>query len=923
MPIQLSRAKQLATEYYTNQQQMENQQQQQQLPPQNQVQQPAPEQQQAAPVQQVQQHHANHPILRNAIQLPEYAELNMPTVGEITTTYNSIGVVLGDKQREDVIAASMKLFRTQEELAEKTAEMHQRPQARKTVTLAEAVKLSDASLVKHFGEYEGAGVDQYLYLRYSLISNKYYALLPKDASSKLSREEIINRLARLYAEEPANRKAELISFYENLVRLKDIEASTKEAPAEPAPVQNAPAITAEERSGNEKVFAKNVKYLSLGAKDQADYTRRLDLMTKIMKHGNNPADDFLKTSSIQISPEQKEGIRQCLSWMYRNSCKTSHSKLAFVDKLASSAPEKILLALYLVEKGKQDAPASDDFYKATHGYVPNFATFKGRLVASRFKIWKRIGRNSQDDVVNWSALGSAVRFATGEGAAEAPTDIDNFINYSTAITALNTQVANAGDNALLKRESLVHLLEQKGNLILTYYRSAGLNPDMPLDMLPNVNMRAEVTTLLQEISDGVQQIHDLTANLPEDQQAPGLNLNYSDVANDQKAQIKDPDSPLAIFSLLDTAMNPLKVAGMGTTAMGIAKEHIDEVSNLMKTVGYNGAALTVGGVTGIIGLILALKSVVGVAKSGSGLSFADHLAQGLQVSGGLVNSLGSGTVTGAKIVNAIKGVEETASTVKAPWYGSTTVKTAGESFETATGGIQFVAGCVAIAAGTVMTVAGGIQLGRVNSSRNDLRNVNRALVAKHGELSPEQKKLRNFLSHQNRSLNDQEDSACVQTITGALTLIGGMLTTTGILAPIGGAISILSAAGNLVFGLYQSRYKKKKTIKATVDENLKITDSAVRNAKQANPGLAAFKNDEVRDIIRQEAMGVLGFANYKQCFAHYMKEYAVMLYENVMEKTQNNPDRQMYVDALKSLGMHMDIQKKKPGAAAIYAKLMK
>ena len=86
MPIQLSRAKQLATEYYTNQQQMENQQQQQQLPPQNQIQQPAPEQQQAAPVQQEQQHHANHPILRNAIQLPEYAELNMPTVGEITTT---------------------------------------------------------------------------------------------------------------------------------------------------------------------------------------------------------------------------------------------------------------------------------------------------------------------------------------------------------------------------------------------------------------------------------------------------------------------------------------------------------------------------------------------------------------------------------------------------------------------------------------------------------------------------------------------------------------------------------------------------------------------------------------------------------------------------------------------------------------------
>ncbi len=920
-PIQLDKAKRLASQFYANQHQQGNQQQQQQLPPQNQIQQPALDQQQPAPVQQEQNQHQNHPILRNVVQLPENAVLNVPTEAEIATTYNQIGVVLEEKQRADVISASRKLFTTQEELAQKVADMEQRPERRKTVTPAEAVKLSDASLIKHFGEYQGEGIDQYLYLRYSLISNKYYAVLPKDASFKLSREEIISRLARLYGAEPDQRNAELISFYENLVRVKDFEASAKEAPAAAEVVANAHQITDEERRSNEKVFAKNEQKLMEGVHDVNEWNRRLTLMQNVMKHGQNPDENFLAGSAIPITAEMKEGIRQCLAWMYRNSCKTSHSKLAFVHKLASSAPEKILLALYLVEKGKQDAPDVDDFYKATHGYVPNYAAFKGKLVASRFKFWKRLGKNSQDDVVNWGALGAAVRYATS-GTVDTPSDLDKFTQCTSAISRFDNEINNDEDNSVEKRDHMVQRLEQKGNLILTYYRSAGLKPDMPVDMLPNREMRAEVTNLLQQITDEMQQIRDLTANLPEENAADPI--QYDNMGDAQKEQkLKGPDEPSSIISLLDTAMKPIKVISSANSGMGVARDYNDSVENLVTHSAYNNTFLALGGVSAVIGAILAIKKVVGVAKSASGLSLADHVAQALDVSGGLVNSLGIGTVAGTKITTAMMGITDVH---KAPphWYGTTQVKSVGDSFNTVSGGIQFVAGCVSIAAGTVMTTAGAIQLGRYKSSRKDLENVDRALKAKNAPLSPEQQKLRRFMNHQNRMVSMQGSSATMQTISGITTLIGGVLTVSGIFAPIGVGISILSTLGNVGFGIYQSRVTKKKAIKETVDENLNITAESVRQAKETNPALQNKSDSDVRDIIRQETMGALGFANYKQCYAHFMKEFALMLYDTVMNKDRNNePDWDIYHNALKSLGMHMDIQKKKPTASAIYSKLMK
>ncbi len=106
-----------------------------------------------------------------------------------------------------------------------------------------------------------------------------------------------------------------------------------------------------------------------------------------------------------------------------------------------------------------------------------------------------------------------------------------------------------------------------------------------------------------------------------------------------------------------------------------------------------------------------------------------------------------------------------------------------------------------------------------------------------------------------------------------------------------------------------------------MDENLNITDEDVRQVKEANAGLAGKSDDKVRDMMRQEALGRMGFATYKECFAYYMKEHAILLFDQVMNKPES-PDRQMYLDALRSLGLKIRLDKKIPTAAAIYEKLM-
>ncbi len=912
MPIDTHKVKELTESYYGNAtlktgDVQSDSQQQKHLPPSPP---PAPgvqkEQQKKKSV--LPEEQIKHPILRNTLHLPENAVLTDPTEEDIAEVHDRFNIALNDREKRDLLAAGRRRYDMQSQLVAKAAQQQERPARRISLRPADAVKLSDASLISHFGEYTGQ--DAYLRLRYQILSNRYYALLPKESIVKLSRRELIGRLAVLYAAEPEHRNAELISFFEDLIRIRDFEESVKKKP-KPAQLILDDAISEEERSKNLEFLAHNEEQIRQSTLNEREKFKRIVLMKKIMNPGAGADGEFLRESSIPVSPVQKEGIRQVLAWMYRNSCKTSRSKISFIHKLATAGPAQILLAMYLVEKGKQDAPSGDEFYEATHGYVPDLSAIKDRVVASKLKFWKRIGRNAQDSVINWSKIGSAVRYATESGGPENPSDVENFEKYTGEIADTKALLEAAAPSSEEKRDHLVQLLESKGNLILTYYRSAGLSPDMPIDMLPNTRMREEVQSLLAEISDGLKEVSLLSKELPD--------TKYQSTDAFGLPAGGESESSSAVLAALTEIKSPLSLVLAGDTGAKLTSVFASSVSRFTGSTDYGITTTGLKGVSALIGFVLAINSLIKL-KSSPVLAGKGRLAQGLQSGADVVSSFGKIVQSGTDFIGKFTDLGSSPSSPD--WYGNLIPTTPGKAFQTVSGGVKFTVGCVTILTGGVMTGAGALQLRRTGKMKGKFNDAQEALDQKGKDLSASDKQLSRFLSHEKRVIASQRKSAAVQTFSGTLTMIGGALTATGLLATLGTALGLVGIATNMGYGLYSSRHKKNAIMKAAVDEELNITTEQVRQLKDDKDELQHLSDDAVRDMIRQEELGKRGFATYKEYFSHCMKEFAAMLFEQVMHQIYS-PDHQMYLDALKSLGMKVYVDQRIPTVDMIHSALMK
>ncbi len=66
-------------------------------------------------------------------------------------------------------------------------------------------------------------IRSYYQVMEELMLNRYYALLPREDMMKLSYDDLRERLDKLFKEEPDNRKKDLISYYQCLIRLKQLD----------------------------------------------------------------------------------------------------------------------------------------------------------------------------------------------------------------------------------------------------------------------------------------------------------------------------------------------------------------------------------------------------------------------------------------------------------------------------------------------------------------------------------------------------------------------------------------------------------------------------------------------------------------------------------------------------------------------------
>ncbi len=863
-------------------------------------------------------------------------QLMEPDLNKIEAAYGRSGFEYldSDGKRQKYLSGSQGRFHLQQALAQKMAHPVAGVQLRE-ITTKDAMSMNDEKLVKNHGRYGGEAA-AYLNFRYRLMKNRYYALLPIEEIKKYTRSQLLGKLKEEYGKQPPDAPdQDLITFYEDLIRMKILEDAADEKKQDRPNPENPPvAFSRDEINKNRDAYRKNVGYIEGLHISDDEKSARKKAMKSVMAPtaGNNLWKDK-KTGGINM--KQKEGVRSILAWMYRNCNKSSVSKEPFVYQLTQAEPEQVLFMFYLIENDRVYAPDPGAFLKAQTEYVPDLNNFKDKLVASKLKFWKRIGSDSSDSVIDWSKLGMAARFALN---CEPITD---FKRYNAEAERLTGEI-NKPENENRKEELLYDMLLQKGNILLTLYKAAGLTPDMSPDLIEDPLMRQRVFTTITDFGDGLRMLSVIRRAKAQDQGQPlpqpgevrkvqGKDFDDGAKAKAKEKALADKEKSYGFGDGVEDFKTILDHGGKLDTLLTLIG---DPVSDLTSTQGYELTANGAGALASFIGLVSSIVSAVKLGK-GATLTAADHTAQAFSVTSDLVGGL-SGTVkSGSDLLGTFVDLGNTTQETL-PWYGSTTIKTASESFSTVSGGIKFVSGAVSVVTGALTTAAGAIEIGRGVSSRKDIKRAREAMdnerkshMVLNRKQTEEREALKRMLDHRDRTITDEKRSGTMKVIGGTLAMIGGALTMSGVFAPIGMILSLGGAALGIAVNVFYARHRRRLTRMQAVDDAFQI-ESIIEAKKTQDPALENLSGKELEKFkaeIRQAELGRLGYATYKEAFADLMKINANMLYEHVFNDDENTEEYKMFRAALDSLGMKVrkkgGRQKENiPTKAMIYAKLM-
>lgn len=735
----------------------------------------------------------------------------------------------------------------------------------------DALELTDEKLVVRLEEFDEKS--DYISARCNLIKNRYYALVPEKEIKKLPKGKILEKLRKLYAEKPEKRDYALIDYYQNLLIIRNCEKELKEKKDKKAPLIEGDTETLPE-----------------------------------------------------ITEAKEAGLSAIIAWMDRNCRKSSVSKSAFVKRVKSAPKAKQLLMFYLIENGLQAAPTEEYCYSALTDYVPDLNKVKDRVIASKWKFWKRIGSDSSDRVIDWCSLGQAARFALN---CEVPSMILRIEGEQKQLEEDNDEDGSAAESSVEeKRDRLMAHLEKKGELILTLYRSAGLLPDMPAEIIEDKKLRERLISLIEEFNTEQEDL----ASIDKDDVLGLKGELQGKVGTIRKGELpgekhlsgtldKIAKHSGTLSTLVDQAQNSDKMLTYGVEDLKFME------------LGDKGVAALSGitGVLGVLQLIANFKSAADIAAGASKMTTADHISNAVSVTGSVLKNAAGVTSDTNKLVQYFNGASIYSSQTSV--IGETTVKSVGESFSTVSGGIQFCSGCVSMLAGTLNMVSAGIEYGRSVSSRRDMKRAKAELdKIPDKEKSRDEKLLKKYLSHEERVITNNNISAGVKAATGFLTFVGGGLAVTGILAPIGGLISIVGSVLGLGYSLSYARKRRNQARRDTVDELLRLDERLAKirekDRKRDNPKYNDITDDEMKVTLRQEALAEMGYATYKECFIDFCRQSAAMLYQHVFEEKKGTSEQRMYEDALKALGLKIKYPEKEgenpvPGVEMIYSKMMR
>ncbi|MCR5594680.1 MAG: hypothetical protein K6G12_02425 [Lachnospiraceae bacterium] len=785
------------------------------------------------------------------------------------------------------------------------------------------------------------------------ILNKYYALLPKNKIRSLTYEELIIRLDQQYKNDPLN--PDLIAFYQNLIRMRNFEdANFKDG--EEIEKHYLEATKAEPEFNDTRDLKDEIKKIT------KDYAKLRDLMKRRKMYSqaekqmyvkdfytvygrdieayagkyepeefsndfrlmyaeyqlnktkeDKSADESAKAVQDGITEDEKllqqgeyatqnhlifsEGQKASMSALngliLRRALRSTHKKENFAHYYLHSPFEQQLLTMYLIENGKQSQATMADVINALDGYVPDYD-----------KIHKAISTFCNN--TNWEVVSSAVNTAKSLGTG--------IVEYEELISETKTksdEIENAKKekkDSQTRSELLVDQIVNHGDMIRVLYGAAGLRPDMPMDMAGDPVIRQKIKDEHSKIVEIARQLDDMIKKDPnlKLRDAEYKDQNQAKVSKKAKAQSKT-DTVLDYMGKAKDVMGIGKnIADAGVSAPAIFIDKVNEFQG--KTSMFTSISTMYLGAQSLLALVASIRGTVKMWDKLGTLSIADTGAQTLSNVGGIVGN-------SQKVSTGIIEVLDKTGVVD---------KTLG-----ATADASKVLGYIGVGAGSITLIAGGIQLGRSISSGNDIKRAKKSLNDKTGEYTADEKKLSRFLRNQERAVSNDEISAGVNILVGSSILIKSVIGAASLAAgPLGLIAGLVAASTGLLYGLYAGKKLRHNKRKEAVDEYLQV-DRIMLDMKNKKGPWNTMNDKDLRYYTRKKVLGMLGYANYKECYKHICTEFAQLLYNKVLapDVKDSDKDYNMYKDALESLGFKIKKAKApdykpSPAVATMVAKMM-
>ena len=870
----IERQKRLAQQPANNVQQLNQQQQEQQDQPvpqelQNQAQQLA---QQNMIMAQAQLHSAM--MLNQFKKRKKDVTLDDPTADKLLAAYTKTGFEYASAQakRDKMLREATTRRTLQGTLQNKIQQVRQHPPRVSNLTKAKAVSYSDKYIVSHYGEFGGEAT-LYLELRFSLMKNKYYALLPVAELKNLPRLDIMNRLTKEMKKEHPDH--ELVMFYQNLVELQNMEAEIKKKDVRSNPTNPPREITAKERKNNASYFKKLQETIhgNIALSGEAKAQRVQTMHDVMYNDGGRFWQDKKPAETKDLTPEKKEGIRSILAWMYRNCDKGNKSQEPIVNMIAHAKPNQVLHMLYLIENKMETAPTAESFYEATGDYIPNLKVFSDRA--------------------NWTKISQVAGFVLKNQL------IGSFLELDEQEENIRTSLEDNGANQLndeQKDEARLNLIITKAHKIMRMYSAAGLEPNMPIQLIPSKTLRDKITAevnglvaMYNALSDQLQQRLNQEIGAPDEE--PGD-------AGDKAVKLKNKKK-VGTKNAQQHIGEGKTIAGHVMQANTLLKVIGDDVNFITKNTAYSLSTSGISGVLAIVGLISSIMSSVNLDKAKATMAGYDYVMKAMgQVGDYLGAASGISKATG----DFIKFFSNIPSE-NLPWIGRTAPLTASESFSTIPGAISFCAGGVTVLSGIFQLTSNAMSARQANRSLDKLSDADNALTrfnqqtdniqdqATKERRQIQSQQLRNLMDHRADLATKQRNSATVGIVGSILTMVGGALTMTGMLAPIGGILSIAGSIMNIGYGMIYAKKAKKASLKKAVDAGIKL-DDLVTAVKQAHhiQNLSSKDEEKLRNQVRQEALAELGYSDYKAMYLGLCKDQAEMIYHHVFEAPTEDVD---------------------------------